>query len=48
MEFDWDIKKAIQNFKKRRISFQEATSVFSDPLAITFNDPDHSINENNI
>lgn len=45
MEFDWDDKKAIQNFKKHKISFKEATSIFSDPLAITFNDPDHSIGE---
>ncbi|MFH0975434.1 MAG: BrnT family toxin [Spirochaetota bacterium] len=45
MRFEWDPKKAIINKKKHRVSFQEATSIFGDPLAITFDDPDHSISE---
>ena len=45
MEFEWDEKKAINNLKKHDISFHEAATVFGDPLAITFNDPDHSIEE---
>jgi uncharacterized protein len=45
MEFEWDIKKAVKNLKKHGISFQEAASVFGDPLAITFDDPDHSSEE---
>jgi uncharacterized protein len=46
MEFEWDPKKAITNRKKHRITFQEAASVFGDPLAVTFEDPDHSTGEN--
>ena len=45
MNFEWDNKKAESNFKQHGISFQDATTVFSDPLAITFDDPDHSIGE---
>lgn len=45
MEYDWDQEKAQTNLKKHGISFQEAASVFGDPLALTFNDPDHSIGE---
>jgi hypothetical protein len=36
---------AAKNIKKHNISFQEAASVFNDILAITFEDPDHSIGE---
>ncbi len=46
MEFEWDPKKAISNARKHNVSFQEAASVFGDPLAITFEDPDHSMDEN--
>ncbi len=45
MEYDWDQGKANINLQKHGISFQEAASVFGDPLALTFNDPDHSIHE---
>lgn len=45
MEFEWDTKKARANFRKHGISFAEAGTVFGDPLAITFDDPDHSIAE---
>jgi uncharacterized DUF497 family protein len=45
MEFDWDTKKADNNLKKHNVSFHEAATVFGDPLAITYDDPDHSINE---
>jgi hypothetical protein len=45
MKFKWDNKKAVSNLKKRGVSFQEASSIFSDPLAITFDDPDHSVGE---
>jgi len=34
-----------QNRRKHRVSFQEAASVFGDPLSITYPDPDHSIAE---
>ena len=42
MRFEWDPKKAAANLKKHVVSFQEAATVFGDPLAITFQDPDHS------
>jgi hypothetical protein len=45
MEFEWDERKASANLKKHGVSFQEAATVFGDPLAITFSDPDHSEHE---
>jgi uncharacterized DUF497 family protein len=45
MDFEWDPKKAAVNQKKHGVAFSEAATVFGDPLAITFMDPDHSINE---
>lgn len=45
MEFEWDGKKAIANVKKHGIGFHEAATIFGDPLALTFPDPDHSRTE---
>lgn len=45
MRFEWDRKKAASNFKKYKVSFDEAVTIFYDPLSATFNDPDHSIGE---
>ena len=45
MNFEWDPDKAALNQRKHRVSFQEAVTVFGDPLAITYQDPDHSISE---
>jgi hypothetical protein len=45
MEFEWDNRKAEANVRKHDVTFQEAASIFGDPLAITFADPDHSANE---
>ena len=46
MEFEWDSKKATDNERKHKgVSFHEATTVFGDPLAISFPDPDHSCGE---
>src|SRR2546422_2753232 len=45
MRFEWDDRKAAANEKKHGVSFHEAATVFGDPLAITFADPDHSENE---
>lgn len=42
MKFEWDAKKELENVKKHGVSFQEATTVFGDPLAATLPDPDHS------
>ena len=46
MEFEWDPKKATANVQKHDVTFQEAATVFGDPLAITFEDPEHSTDEN--
>ena len=45
MIYEWDAGKAAANLKKHRVSFEDATSVFLDPLAVTFPDPDHSLEE---
>jgi uncharacterized protein len=45
MEFEADPVKAAQNFKKHKVSFEEAASIFGDPMAYTFADPDHSVGE---
>ncbi len=45
MEFDWDPNKALHNFKKHGVDFQEAATVFADMLSITYPDPDHSNDE---
>ena len=45
MEFDWNPQKAESNLAKHGVSFHEAGTVFGDPLAITFDDPDHSVGE---
>jgi len=46
MEFEWNPDKAETNIEKHGVSFQEAATVFNDPLSVTFPDPDHSIGEN--
>jgi uncharacterized DUF497 family protein len=45
MRFEWDRDKAAANLRKHGVSFDEATTVFYDPLAATFDDPDHSHGE---
>ncbi len=45
MQFEWDPKKAERNKQKHGVTFQEGATVFGDPLAITFADPDHSEDE---
>jgi len=45
LAFEWDEEKAKQNLKKHRISFEEASTVFGDPLALTIHDPLHSEEE---
>ncbi len=45
MLFDWDENKAKSNLDKHGVSFDEATSVFDDPLFLTFSDTEHSIHE---
>ena len=43
--FEWDANKARLNLSKHRVSFDEATTVFDDPLAVIFDDLDHSARE---
>jgi uncharacterized DUF497 family protein len=45
MQFQWDREKAKKNLKKHKVSFDEAVTVFYDPLSATFDDPDHSVDE---
>jgi uncharacterized DUF497 family protein len=45
MEIEWDSAKAKKNEKKHQVTFAEAASVFHDPLAVTGDDPDHSVGE---
>lgn len=42
MSFEWDRDKGESNIRKHGVSFNEAISVFADPFALTFDDPDHS------
>ena len=43
--YEWDPAKAARNRRKHGVSFAEAASVFLDPMALTFDDPDHSNEE---
>ena len=45
MEFAWNPDKAAHNLRKHGVSFLEAGTVFDDPLAVTYGDPDHSEQE---
>jgi uncharacterized protein len=41
MKFEWDIDKANSNKKKHGVAFEEAETVFTDPLALIFDDEWH-------
>ncbi|MDD5633161.1 MAG: BrnT family toxin, partial [Methylococcales bacterium] len=45
MEYDRDKNKAAANLSKHGVSFEEAKTVFDDPLYVDFYDPDHSFEE---
>jgi uncharacterized protein len=45
MRFDWDENKAVSNRSKHGVSFEEAKTVFDDPLYVDFYDPAHSDEE---
>jgi len=45
VEFEWNPEKAASNFGEHSASFEEASSVFGDPLATTVPDPDRSAGE---
>ncbi len=44
-KFDWDPTKAANNLKDHQVAFEEASTVFGDPLAMLMDDPDHSEDE---
>jgi uncharacterized protein len=43
--FEWDPKKAESNTRKHGVGFDEASTVFGDPLSLLMPDPDHSLGE---
>lgn len=43
LAFEWDGTKAVRNRQKHGVSFEEAATVFGDPLSITIGDPMHSL-----
>lgn len=45
MRFEWDEEKARSNHRKHGVSFEEAKTVFDDPLAAIFDDERHSAGE---
>jgi uncharacterized DUF497 family protein len=45
VQFEWHPGKARKNLSKHGVSFDEAATVFGDPLAVTIKDPDHSQQE---
>jgi len=45
LEFEWDSRKAAANRRKHGATFEEAATVFGNPLAVVFADEDHSISE---
>jgi len=45
MGYEWDKHKASANVAKHGVTFEEAKTVFDDPLYVDFYDPDHSYNE---
>ena len=45
LTFEWDAVKAQENLRKHGVSFEEASTVFGDPLSLTIEDPLHSEEE---
>jgi uncharacterized DUF497 family protein len=45
MQFEWNKNKAVKNLSKHGVSFEEAKTVFDDPLYVDFYDPEHSEGE---
>jgi hypothetical protein len=43
--FDWNVKKSQTNLKKHKITFEKATEIFYDPLALSLYDDLHSEDE---
>ncbi len=45
MDYEWDLTKAATNLRKHGVSFEEAKTVFSNPIALIFEDELHSVEE---
>jgi hypothetical protein len=45
LTFEWDEDKARAAYRKHRVRFEEAKTVFDDPFLLTYPDPDHSADE---
>jgi len=43
--FEWDEEKSRSNLRKHGVGFEEASTIFGDPLSVTIADPEHSIRE---
>ena len=41
LRVEWDLSKVEKNLRKHGVSFEEAQTVFADPLSVTVDDPDH-------
>ena len=48
MQFEWDPEKDRRNQARHGVSFDEASTVFGDPFAITIDDPNHSTDEHRL
>ena len=46
MRFEWDESKNLTNYRKHRVWFEEAQTVWADPRSMEFFDPEHSEAEN--
>lgn len=44
-DFEWDSSKAQENIRRHAVSFEEGSSIFEDPLALTIDDVEHSTDE---
>ncbi len=45
MNYEWDLTKAVTNLRKHEVSFEEAKTVFDNPIALIFEDELHSVEE---
>jgi len=45
VEFEWNPRKAAENLRTHKVSFNEAATVFGDSLSATASDPEHSVEE---
>lgn len=48
LRFEWDPEKARTNLTKHGVDFEEAQDVFADPLSLTTDDPEHSLEESRL